>query len=41
MPHSISRLAMPMLGLCVAAFATPASAQTTLDKIRLLSLIHI
>ena len=35
MPHSISRLAMPMLGLCVAAFAAPAFAQTTLDKIRL------
>ena len=29
MPHSISRLAMPMLGLCVAAFAAPAFAQTT------------
>ena len=35
MPHSISRLAMPMLGLCVAAFAAPAFAQTTLEKIRL------
>ena len=35
MPHSITRLALPMLGLCVAAFAAPAFAQTTLDKIRL------
>ena len=35
MPHSITRLALPMLGLCAAAFAVPALAQTTLDKIRL------
>ena len=35
MPHSISRLTLPMLGLCAAAFAVPAFAQTTLDKIRL------
>ena len=35
MPHSITRLALPMLGLCAAAFAVPALAQTTLDEIRL------
>ena len=35
MPHSISRLTLPMLGLCATAFAVPAFAQTTLDKIRL------
>ena len=35
MPHSITRLALPMLGLCAAALAVPAVAQTTLDKIRL------
>lgn len=35
MPHSITRLARPILGLCAAAFTLPAVAQTTLDKIRL------
>lgn len=35
MPPSICRLTRPVLGLCAVAFAAPALAQTTLDKIRL------